>query len=543
MSCRTEFPRMWLFTGIIAALSLTVAVGVAYAAWLTDSGTVNVQVADRTGAVVDATTAQGAFVSYFGDKNTTFGSSGTGTFEPFVRLQGTSTEQGYNTDGSTEFDTKVGTWTHAILVSQIPQRPCPQASPSLTCFELFVDINDNNSTSYISLNKVEVYFTDSATLTGYPFSGSATPEYKFAGNILIHDVNQGSGRGDLRYDIPINDPNHPITIPANCSYGNPACTTYFVLYSQWGTTTASAPDGNAYTSDGGFEEWKVKIYPAIAVTKACGTGTANLDVTPNTITYPINGTVTNTGTSSVSGLTLTDTFQSLPKNFDATPTCTCGPSGCTITTNNCSTVTLSPGGTVTYNATITTTQNGGSDQVTATMAGDAGSATATSNTATCSPLTFSTGITISKNCGNTDVPGGVALVSQNNQVVVKEGVSGTVQVTGSFDLTNVTVYDCVGASFTVASGTCPSTTLSSCQANGGTLRSSVTSPPSTTINAGGSSNWSDTYFPSIAPTCGPYNFSDQVLVTGSCSGAFCPCATVENVANKTCALCPGPTCP
>ena len=37
-------------------------------------------------------------------------------FDPFVRIQGSPTEKGYNTNGSPQFDTKVGTWTHAIKV-------------------------------------------------------------------------------------------------------------------------------------------------------------------------------------------------------------------------------------------------------------------------------------------------------------------------------------------------------------------------------------------------------------------------------------------
>jgi hypothetical protein len=240
---------------------------------LGDSGTVDVQVPDKTTSKVDVQTSGGAFVSYFGDSDTSFGSSGTGIFTPFLRIQGSPTEQGYNTDGTLQFDSKVGTWTHAIKVSQIPQRPCPTAATtppiavgSKTCFELFNDVNESNTAKYVSLNKVEVYFTSSANTTGYPFTTANPPnttttaQYTFNGNILIHDVNQGSGRGDLRYDIPINGTS-PITIPANCHYGNPSCNTYFLLYSQWGTTPGVAPDGNTYGSEGGFEEWKVKVYP------------------------------------------------------------------------------------------------------------------------------------------------------------------------------------------------------------------------------------------------------------------------------------------
>ncbi len=125
------------------------------------------------------------------------------------------------------------------------------------CWELFVDINEGNNAKHIRLNEVEIYFAGSPLLTSYPFDqpGEATLQYDFTGNVLINDVNQGSGRGDLRYLIPIGT-GTDITIPPTCDYGNAACNTWFVLYSQWG-----AAAGNTYQSEGGFEEWKVKIYP------------------------------------------------------------------------------------------------------------------------------------------------------------------------------------------------------------------------------------------------------------------------------------------
>ncbi len=283
---------MWLILGLTM-------LAVAYS----DSGTVNVIVPNDTQSKIDIQTAAGAFVSYFGDNDVNFGSSGTGTFEPFVRLQHTPTEQGYNTNatvGSTAtdpvlHDVTAGKWTHAILVSHIPQRPCPTVNPtpppdvgSLSCFELWVDINESNSAPYVSLNKVEVYFTSNASLTGYPFGANATLQYSFAGDILIHDVNAGSGRADLRYDIPINLPGSAINIPSNCNYGNPSCTTYFVLYSQWGTTPGPAPDGKTFSSDGGFEEWKVKSYPAISLTKTPNvTDVCNGSNTSVTYTYVV----------------------------------------------------------------------------------------------------------------------------------------------------------------------------------------------------------------------------------------------------------------
>ena len=296
-----------LVTGAILILAAGLSTASVLATWLTDSGTVDAQVpsGDYTTSVVDATTAQGAYISYFGDHDTTFGSSGTGTFTPFVRLQGSPTEQGFNTDAPVSFDTKTGTWTHSIKVSQIPQRPCPQTSPTLLCFELFVDINEKNSDKLISLNKVDVWFTNSATLTGYPFTATATTteQYLFNGNIKIDDVNQGSGRGDLRYDIPINGPN-AITLPPNCNYGNPLCNTYFVLYSQWG----NVPD-TAYDSAGGFEEWKVRLYPTppdVSIVKTPDSTPGS----PGTVSAGSNAvftiTVTNNGPITATGVTMTD---------------------------------------------------------------------------------------------------------------------------------------------------------------------------------------------------------------------------------------------
>jgi hypothetical protein len=341
---------MWLVFGLAVFASAVLA----------DSGTVNVQVTDKTHSVVDEQTLGGAFVSYFGDSDTTFGSSGTGIFDPFVRLQGSPTEQGYNTNGVTEFDTKTGKWTHAILVSHIPQRPCPQVSPTQTCFELWNDINENNSksanASHISLNKVEIYYTDDPNLTGYnSFSSTITPEYKFEGDILINDVNQGSGRGDLRYDIPIGTGVNQMEVPENCDYGNPACTTYFVLYSEWGMSSGSFN----YNSDGGFEEWKVKQYPAISLTKTPDvTDICNGSDTSVTYTYVV--TNNSFGKVAVSGIVEDNiygtigSFSDLASGASITLTKTASVSG-TVTNIATASVTDADGNTATATAEATVT--------------------------------------------------------------------------------------------------------------------------------------------------------------------------------------------
>ncbi len=269
----------------------------------------------------------------------------------------------------------------------------------------------------------------------------------------------------------------------------------------------------------------------ITVTKSCGDATAN--IANGTLTYPISGTVQNVGGGGVSDLSLTDTFAGSSQSFDSgTPTCSCG-TGCTITGTDCTTAQVNPGGTVSYLATITTSTNGGSDVVTATMAGaGGGSPTAQSNTATCNPKHFSPGITITKNC----TPG-ASLVASGGVVAVQVGVDGTVTNTsgGGLSLSNVAVYDCVNGTFGMpGTGSCPTVDPSTCS---GTLRNRNTY---TSITANGTAAWSDTYNPSVAPSGAPFNFSDQVLVSASCNSTFCTCSTVQNVANQTCPLCPGP---
>jgi hypothetical protein len=185
----------------------TISVVAIAAALVNDSADCSIEVADKTGYEI-CTTNQGATAEYLGDSNTSFGSAGTGTFNSFVRVQASPDEQGYNTDGTLEFDTKAGVWTHSILVSDIPVVSVDGA----LYWELFSDINDGNNATHISLNDLEVWFTDDPELTGYPFAAAdAEKVYDFDGEIRINDVNQGSGRGDVRYRIPVDD----ITIPAD----------------------------------------------------------------------------------------------------------------------------------------------------------------------------------------------------------------------------------------------------------------------------------------------------------------------------------------
>ena len=301
----------------LAAIGLIVAVAIAVTQYDTGTGSpsftgnCDVTVASNNSSADCQLGAAGGFVSYIGSNDTARQASGTGLFDPFVRLQGSPTEQGFNTDAPVTFDAKTGTWTHAIKVNAIPIVACNRfTGDSARCWELFVDINDSNTAKRISLNKVQIFFTNSSVLSGYtsgpppafssPSGNVTTEEYDFNGNILINDVNSGSGRGDLRYRVPI----------AGHTWDS---TTWFVLYSQWGTTSGTAGNfgSGGYTSDGGFEEWKVKKTPNVSITKTADAASVNAG---SSIGFTI--TVTNSGVADATGVTISD---SLPGGTGLSP--------------------------------------------------------------------------------------------------------------------------------------------------------------------------------------------------------------------------------
>ncbi len=359
-----------LVVGVVALMLGAAAVALA----LSDSGTHDVQVDTKNDPLleVDIGNALVAYIPSSGDNQ----SSGTGLFDPFVRLQGSPTENGYNTNGAVQFDTKSGQWTHAITESGIPRVPCEvDEDPTTTelCWELFVDINEGNNAKYVSLTRMEIWSATSPTLVGYnetthTFSSGATRIYDFVGEIQIHDVNQGSGRGDLRYLVPVQ------------SFPNP----WFVLYSEWGSTT-TAPDGKTYASEGGFEEWKVRKAANVNIVKTAnpvGPVSAGSDI-------GFDITVSNTGAAAATNVMITDSLPASDGTTTGTLDWSMNPavSGCTITGNvgsevlNCTFATLAAGASVTIHITSdTTAADCGIVSNTATIVGGASStATVTVN--------------------------------------------------------------------------------------------------------------------------------------------------------------------
>src|SRR5512147_2338683 len=107
-SVQRKRPRWSLLLAVgggVAAIGLFAAVALAT---VSDSGNLDLQVANST-LCSTGTTGAGAKVFYEGKDCLDYGSSGTGVFNSFVRVQKDPIESGYNTDGTLEFDTSGGT--------------------------------------------------------------------------------------------------------------------------------------------------------------------------------------------------------------------------------------------------------------------------------------------------------------------------------------------------------------------------------------------------------------------------------------------------
>lgn len=162
-------------------------------------------------------------------------STGTGVFEPFVRIQAKQSEAGYNTDGELEFDTKASLWTHSILLGEIP------TVGDDDYYEVRLDINESAKRPYISLEALKIHLADTGDLTNYntnPDFGPPLYDLDTGGDntvLLDYSLATGSGSGDMTVLIPVS------------ALGTDG-SKYFYLYSEFtGTPGTSA----------GFEEWGI----------------------------------------------------------------------------------------------------------------------------------------------------------------------------------------------------------------------------------------------------------------------------------------------
>src|SRR5437868_4986639 len=162
--------------------------------------------------------------------------TGTGVIQPFLRLENTHVEQGYNTSGGTPFNDKAGPWTHDLSFGNLQNTQVTLGGVSY--FKLLLDVNEpGGSKSLISLDQLQFYTSNLGGQTTTNVASLGTLRYTFgSGDSVILDAsrNHGSGSGDMYAYIPTSD------------FAGTKASDFVYLYAHF---------GNADDSQAGFEEW------------------------------------------------------------------------------------------------------------------------------------------------------------------------------------------------------------------------------------------------------------------------------------------------
>lgn len=143
-------------------------------------------------------------------------SSGTGTFDPFVRIQGNNSEQGFNTSGTVRFDTKSGTWTTDLLLSDLPVVIFGGTSYLEFALDLGEPGGDGSPNSLLDVTEAQVFVsptggqspTTFGTLHGgdiLDIAGSLVYDLDSNGDnrmVILGDTTSGNGRIDYLFYLP-----------------------------------------------------------------------------------------------------------------------------------------------------------------------------------------------------------------------------------------------------------------------------------------------------------------------------------------------------
>jgi hypothetical protein len=213
--------------------------------------------------------------------------AGTGNLDPFVRIQKTNTEQGYNTDDRSidpgnkpPFDAdSSANWTHDVLLSDLADNIITLNSVSY--YEFLCDMNENISANgrYLSLDELQIYLSATGDASTMAFDGSGrlsglgTLVYDMEngeGNwvALNAELTSGSGAGDIRLLVPVSMFN---TAKTTGSLLIPDNQIYMYFYTKMGgshTLLVGEEDnkGNPinvtrsdWLADATFEEWGERV--------------------------------------------------------------------------------------------------------------------------------------------------------------------------------------------------------------------------------------------------------------------------------------------
>jgi hypothetical protein len=175
--------------------------------------------------------------------------TGTGVFDPFLRLHAQGIEEGMNTSGDAgnTYDDIAGIWTHEITVEELGV----VTIGTTDYYQFTLDLGEPAAAgkNLISLDELRIY-----TLAG---NSSLTTEADVlaAGGTERYDLDQVSDQ-DVYLDynlVSSGNGNYDAYVYIPTSYFSGASGTDFIyFYSKMGATTGMEAD---FASDGTFEEW------------------------------------------------------------------------------------------------------------------------------------------------------------------------------------------------------------------------------------------------------------------------------------------------
>lgn len=212
------------------------------------AGSAHASVVDLTSTGNSGTINGAQFFQYSG---TLPGS--TGALGSFLKIQNGGVESGYNTNGTTQFNT--GT-THAIKLSDIP------LVNGFRQFALNINEVASGTNGLLSLDQVQLFVTGSATLTGYntttgTFATGAAKVYDMDTSTVDNWVQLSynlSGTGASKADMLMYVP--------NANFANASAGSYIVLYSKFGVQGSG---NNGLDSSDGAEEWSINNLTGVPV--------------------------------------------------------------------------------------------------------------------------------------------------------------------------------------------------------------------------------------------------------------------------------------
>lgn len=190
--------------------------------------------------VLDLTTAASSgFINgaFFLQTDLDHNATGTGVIDPFVRIQRSVSEQGYNTDGRpTFYNEKSDPHTHSIQLKDVPTLTIN----SIVYREFLLDIDQNNNSPLLSLDELQIFLKNTGDIkTNLASLGIPIFDLDGAGEAYVkmnYNLNPGNGKGDMFAYIPN-------------SLFTGSDEQYVYLYSQFGLN---------YASNAGFEEWSIR---------------------------------------------------------------------------------------------------------------------------------------------------------------------------------------------------------------------------------------------------------------------------------------------